>query len=254
MRASIRLLLPLLLFAAGCAPKGAEPLSDAPLLADDLVVDDAEMTAPSESDGSILDPREPPEPAYGGPDYFPAALGEATVGCDGGGEARPQPVLGDFERKWYSRHLAAAGERPLHQPPPPAVEGAAATLRFTWLRSFHAPVVIRVETDAAGERRLFARQLSGAGGYDPGHVEKRLERALTRRESKRLEAALEGTRLFDRPGDPCELGVDGAQWIFESSGPGGYRFASYWTPREGSANRLGLLLMELTGWTFGMVY
>jgi hypothetical protein len=81
-----------------------------------------------------------------------------------------------------------------------------------------------------------------------------VNRPLTPAETKRLRAALIGTRVFDLAPDPCGGGCDGAQWIFEAVDGSNYRFASLWTPRKGPAHDLGRMLMKLTGWDFGMVY
>lgn len=231
----------LLLLLAGCATARQDaPLSDNRVL---------ESAVAAREEAAVPREREPP---YAGPEYFPPSLGEIIVQC--ATRARSQPVLSDFERNWYSRQLAAAGEPSLHlasQAPRPA---GASTLRFTWLRSFHAPVTIRVETAGPGHHRLIAKQLSGTGGYAPGTVEKTVERRLTSAEAGRLERILSGSRLFGHIPNLCEIGTDGAQWIFESADAGGYQFVSHWTPREGPANAIGRFLMGLTGWDFGEVY
>src|SRR5687768_4530953 len=114
-----------LLIVGACAPA-----SDAPLIGDQIVVADL--------------PGDPRFPAYSGPAYFPASLGEPAIRCPAADPARLQPLLSDFERDWYSRQLAAAGEPSLYLASRSAP--GPATLRFTWLRTFHAPVFIRIET------------------------------------------------------------------------------------------------------------
>jgi hypothetical protein len=230
----MRACLALLALLAGCAP--------AVDLRPSMAFDDNVVAAPSA-----------PPPSYSGPAFFPVSLAEPTINCPWS-EGRLQPILGDFARNWYSLQLAAAAEPSLYlaaQGPRPA-DGA--TLRFTWLRSFHHPVTIRIETTGPGRHRLVAKQLSGAGGYDPGHVDRTLDRALTPDEAGRLAAMLARTRIFDLAPDPCGGGADGAQWIFEGVDAGGYHFVDRWTPREGAANELGRFLMSLTGWEFGAVY
>jgi hypothetical protein len=51
--------------------------------------------------------------------------------------------LDDFERDWYSRHLLAAGE--------PALPSTSRStiVRLTWLRTFHNPIIVRVECKTA---------------------------------------------------------------------------------------------------------
>jgi hypothetical protein len=191
--------------------------------------------------------------AFAAPDYFPAVTAAGSGAC--GPDAPPAPAAPTASKdQWYSRHLAAAREPSLHLASQSAMPAGRTTLRFTWLRSFHAPIVIRIETEGPGRHRLVAKRLSGAGGYDPGTVEATLERPLTGTEAVQLETVLRHTSAFDPAPDPCEIGMDGAQWIFESVDRRGYHFSDHWTPREGPAYRLGRMLMTLTGWKFGEVY
>ncbi|HEX8621705.1 MAG TPA: hypothetical protein VF718_07005 [Allosphingosinicella sp.] len=233
----MRLALWPLLIVATCAPA-----ADGPSIADDL--------------GGVEVPRPSLRPAYAGPIYFPPSLGEPTFRCKFGDPARLQPILSDFERDWYSRQLAAAEEPSLYLASQSARPLDGSTLRFTWLRSFHPPVVIRLEMGAApaGPHRLVAKQLSGAGGYHPGKVAKTIDRPLTPEEAERLRVALDRNRVFGIPPDPCGGGCDGAQWIFEGVEGRRYRFLSVWTPHTGPALGLGQFLMGLTGWDFGTVY
>ena len=81
--------------------------------------------------------------------------------------------LSDLARDWYSSQLAAAAEPSLYtglQAPQP--EGNA-TLRFTWLRSFHHPVTIRIETTGPGRHRLVAKELSGQAAMNPAMSQER---------------------------------------------------------------------------------
>lgn len=223
-----------LLFVAACAPA-----------ANDVVrMDKIEVV--EASDQSLRKP-------YVGPTYFPPGLGKPTVRCKFGD--RPlQPILSDFERDWYSHQLAAANEPSLYLASQAKRPASAGTLRFTWLRSFHVPVVIRIETSGPNAHRLVAKQLSGAGGYDPGKVAKTIDRPLTPTEVERLQTVLTRSRVFEVPPDPCGGGCDGAQWIFEAVEKDQYRFASLWTPQGDPARDVGQFLMSLTGWKFEEVY
>ena len=246
----------LLLLLAGCATaRPHAPIDERSIEEAAGELENAVLDLETERAGeSTPRPPEPTEPAYAGPAYFPPSLGEYAMDCAGATEVVSQPVLSDFERNWYSRQLAAAGEPSLYLASQAQRPAGASTLRFTWLRSFHAPVTIRIETAGPGSHRLIAKRLSGAGGYDPGVVEKIVERRLTSAEAGRLQTMLAGSRVFDLVPNICQLGFDGAEWIFESVDAGGYHFVSFWTPREGPANALGRLLMGLTGWDFGEVY
>lgn len=186
--------------------------------------------------------------------YFPPAFAKASVNCGLGGQSGKMEILTAFENTWYSRHLGAAEEPSLYlaslSPPPPGVE----TLRFTWLRSFHAPVDIRIETSGPGRHRLIVKQLSGAGGYDPGTVVKRLDRALTVDEAAQFEAMMTRTRVFDLPPRACDLGLDGAVWLIEAVDTSGYHFVSRQSPDSGKVREVGDFLLKLVGWDFEPIY
>ena len=154
---------------------------------------------------------------------------------------RPQPLLTEFQGTWYLKHFRAAGEPPLDG------RAAGATWRFTWLRSFHAPVVVRIEQTAPGKMRLIAKRLSGHGGYDPGEVAETLERWLTPAEEGKVRAAVSPAQAVDER--DCSLTMDGARWIFESTADGRRRMVHATTPDDGPLRDVGTVFLDLTGWT-----
>lgn len=180
-------------------------------------------------------------------DYFPPALFQQKVDCGLSWGTRPHYVLDEFEDAWYSKHLRAAGERPLSFAP-----GSPEVLRFTWLRSFHSPVIVRVEWAPAGAATLTATMLSGAGGYEPGEVSNTVSRTLTQDEVERL-LALRQAALREPPAD-CTMMLDGARWVVEAAGPRGYHYVNRQSPETGAVHELGLALLGFTGWPFEPTY
>lgn len=126
-------------------------------------------------------------------------------------------------------------------------------IRFTWLRSFHHPVVVRVEGIGTASVHLTVKQLSGAGGYAPGAIDKQVARDLSPDEVEALKTVLTRTDVFNRPHD-CNFGVDGAQWLVEAVDGTGYHFVNEWSPERGGVRELGLAMLKLTGWTFPDLY
>ena len=197
------------------------------------------------------------------PSYFPPSLFEAVEPCDYGHGRNGKPVMDEYRSDWYSSHLRAAREPRLGEVAPIHEVDGIGVLRFTWLRTFHAPVMVRVEATADGELRLAATELSGAGGYDPGRIARRIERRLSADETARLTALVIETRVLDLPpSDDCpvvaETGEiiihgDGAHWIIEANGPEGYRYIDRWSA-EPPVRELGLHLVGLTGWTYDRIY
>lgn len=201
----------------------------------------------------------------GVPVYFPASLSEQIPQCRHQGKVRSAAQLSVFEREWYSRFLYAAKEPSLAEMAGTG-NASGSVIRFTWLRSFHAPVVVRVMGLGTAAPRLVATALTGRGGYDPGVPGPVLDRPLRKEEAAMLEAALAGSGLTvvssvanRRPvlkecGIADPLGTDGAEWVLEAVDAKGYRFDKAWSPRIGKVRDIGLAMLKLTGWSIDPVY
>lgn len=166
--------------------------------------------------------------------YFPAGtFRENYAGADA------------FSRKWYSPHLKAMNEPSLSCGPAKWDEA----YRFLWLRSFHAPIAVRV-TRKGNQIELDAHVLSGTGGYEPGHVVQDIERKLTLHQWNVLQAALTRMNFWKLPtnipwDDAGFGGVDGAQWIIEGRTEG-YHVVDRWGGAD-NVQKIGLLMLDLAG-------
>lgn len=178
------------------------------------------------------------------PGFFPKEWANQGVACN----QKCRPRLSPFSMAWYSQQLLAAGEPSLYNPG----RRMAEQLRFTWLRSFDPPITVRIVMDDSGYR-LIAKQLSGAGGYDPGEIVQSVDRMLDRKERDQIDG-VRASELFAPDPEGCLLGLDGAQWIIESSGNAGYRFGERHSPAKGAIREAGLTMLGLTGWKFEPVY
>ncbi|MEH6677790.1 hypothetical protein [Phenylobacterium sp.] len=186
------------------------------------------------------------------PGYFPASLSQTSYTCRDI-DIGTRPILGEMEVAWYSSHLSAAGEPSLLE----AVNPEAPTqdvYRFTWLRSFDKPIVIRIEQAKSGALLMTASRLSGMGGYEPGSVEARIVRGLSQDEANQFRRALSVANGLRLRAVSCDWGFDGAQWIFEGVDRGRYRYVERWTPDRGSVRALGLVMLSFTGWEIEPVY
>lgn len=202
--------------------------------------------------------RLPPQP------YFPAVLSEPhRIACDPEGALWPEqvtdtywdrPVIDEVESEWFGSHLQAAQETSLSQRPSTQGPQPTRTIRFTWLRSFHAPVVIRIDEASNGGLQLTAKLLSGYGGYGPGRIVRRIERPLTNPEAAALKAKLARIDLFDLTPVGCGGGVDGSEWILEASDATRYHLARRWSPQGGPVHDVGALLLADTGWKLDPIY
>ena len=182
--------------------------------------------------------------------FFPTSLGDEILECSEGAQYADYEVrvLDDFEAEWFAGELRGLREKPLY----PVSDNSSDTLRFTWLRSFDAPVVVRTERLADGNVRLTAKRLAGEGGCTLQGEGCEVSRMLNAAEITRLEDVRRAA--LAAPAQICGGGLDGAQWIVESTGDGDYRFAQRFTPQEGPIRELGLTMIGMTGWRFDRVY
>lgn len=190
--------------------------------------------------------------ARGAVEYIAPSLRTAAYTCDDGGHGFA--AVDSSEADWFSSEWRAAEEPSLYEQSITPSGSIAKSYRFTWLRSFHAPVFVRVDEDAIGEMRLVAKRLSGRGGYKPGRIAATVSRALTMAEKDRLRQALTSANVAHLDPINCAIGTDGAQWIFEVRDGASYRFVNRWSPPSGPVRQLGELLVSFTGWKIEPVY
>jgi hypothetical protein len=136
----------------------------------------------------------------------------------------PRNALSRFEARWFSQHLRA-----MHEPPLATTRGEV--YRFLWLRTWGAPIAVRIS--ARGDSaELVVTVLTGQGGYDPGHIMRRDSSAVSSAAWRSLHAALDtipfwSTAMRD---PPTVVGEDGAEWILEGRRSERYRLVLRWTP------------------------
>jgi hypothetical protein len=147
----------------------------------------------------------------------------------------------DLKRGWYSNHLSAMAE--------PSLQCVTAhpVYRFLWLRTFHRPISVRVEQRNDGIY-LFAVELDGAGGYEPGEESKRIEHKLSVSQAHVFIDALTKARVWEPVGKKDRFGFDGARWIIEARDGDRYLIHDEWSPDNGRIRDLGLVFVKLTGW------
>jgi len=194
------------------------------------------------------------------PAYFPAWLAGPVPSCRWGGKkVLRTPRLSDLERAWYGGALRAAEEPSLYARAQ-GERSRGTTIRFTWLRSFDAPIIVRVEGIGAPSPRLIAKRLSGKGGYGPGAIDTQIDRPLSEAEVGAIAAVLaQGTPFAGaaRPAPLPECGpppIDGAEWVVERVDGTGYHFAKDFSPRGGAVRATGLATLALTGWPVEPIY
>ncbi len=163
--------------------------------------------------------------------YFPAGVSDSTY-----------PEVDALLRDWYSKQLRAMEEPSLSR----GERTAETTYRFTWLRTFHHPVSVRIEKEGSSIT-LYAIELDGAGGYKPGNVLKREQKQLSPADYDRLAATLDREEFWRKWSKRGLGGLDGAEWILEKSHHGRYQVADQWSPDSGEYREVCLLFLEYAG-------
>ncbi|HEX8674172.1 MAG TPA: hypothetical protein VF710_19905 [Longimicrobium sp.] len=121
--------------------------------------------------------------------------------------------------------------------------------RFTWLRTWHGTVVVRVEQ--RGDRvTLTAKQLRQEGS-EPGWLDVNRTVQIGSADWAQLRALVDSAAFWST-GTPTEQpidGLDGAHWILEGTRGDRYRGVDRWSPQETGPDRhiraVGLYLLRL---------
>lgn len=183
------------------------------------------------------------------PRFFPA------------GSHNQDPNIDAYVEAWYSTQLRALKEQPL-------CCGAASpglTLRFTWLRSFDHPVVLRLENASGNSWTLTTKVASGMGAYKPGRLVIDTTFAVLPVDAMAIAESIRSHDTFwnlptaagraAAPGElPREMGAGGSQWIVEVLDGSRYHYTNEWSPESGLVRDIGMRLIRLSRREFGKVY
>lgn len=151
--------------------------------------------------------------------FFPIATRIDSNNCVG---------FDSFTNKWYSKHLRAMGESVLFEK-----KLNKEVFRFTWLRTFDNPIMIRLERKN-DSINLFYKMTSGAGGYDPGEIVIDKQKKSSINEWNEFMNLVDSCNFWNT--QPCTVlieGTDGSQWILEGATNDYYNVVDKWTPRNG---------------------
>jgi hypothetical protein len=121
-----------------------------------------------------------------------------------------------------------------------AKDSKVESYRFIWLRTFHHPVIVRVDIKADGGAELTTKVSNGAGGYEPGKLMESASRPLIQRQTEKFLATIKRLKFWELPTYSEGVGNDGSQWIIEGVKDGKYHVVDRWTPGKGAVHDLGL--------------
>ena len=120
-----------------------------------------------------------------------------------------------FRIDWYSEHLKAFEEPILLKDSLP-IE----IYRFTYLRTFDNPIVIRLEKKN-DSIIIYWKVLDGYGGYDSGKIIENKSKVLKAKEWENIEEQIDSIKYWELTYKK-RIGVDGSQWILEGKKLGKY--------------------------------
>jgi hypothetical protein len=153
-------------------------------------------------------------------------------------------MVDEFRAQWYGRFLDAYKEPSLWER---SKKTPDQSYRFTWLRTFDHPVVIRIDVRPDGICELTTKVGLGAGGYDPGMLIRNESRPLLKVQSEWLLNQI-ALMFWNAPSEDTKPGGnDGSQWIIEGAKNGKYQIEDRWSPEGGPVRELGLAMIRLAG-------
>ena len=131
--------------------------------------------------------------------------------------------LDTFMNVWYSKMLSALQEPILYD-----YDGDSEVFRFTWLRTFHNPITIRIQKKG-DSISLTTKVSDGAGGYEPGKISMDKTIPIDTIEWKKIDELFKKMDFWKLPAESDFRGNDGAEWILESATKDRYHFATRWS-------------------------
>ena len=136
----------------------------------------------------------------------------------------------EAEASFYTRYLSAMKEPSVMTP---LKKGVNRVIRFTYLRSFHDPLVVRF-TIKNNVTTVTAVKLQKDNHHRPVKILHNKTMVIDK-ETTKLVRALAIQKNFWKPlnaeeEDLLSGGLDGAQWMFEIHDQNGYRKIDIWSP------------------------
>lgn len=147
--------------------------------------------------------------------------------------------LDELKNDWYSRQLSAMQE--------PVLKDVRNTeiYRFTWLRSFSAPVAVRIFEDH-NDHYLAWKSCDGYGGNSPGKLVVDRSKKLSKRQWLKFQDMLQKMDFLNMPASIESIGCDGSEWILEGISGNSYHVVNRWSPENDDFSKACKYLLKLT--------
>ena len=149
-------------------------------------------------------------------------------------------VQDTFVVRWYSEHLYAMKEPLLFNK-----NLNKEVYRFTWLRTFHNPIAIRIE-NTGKNYKLTWKLCDGAGGYEPGKLTINKSVEINPEKWDMFKSKLDSLDYWNMNLGRMSIGTDGAEWILEGVNKEKYNVVTIWSPSKGNFYDACNYLLSLT--------
>ncbi len=176
-------------------------------------------------------------------DLFPVVDVEMKQDSTGAWIMTPKIIEGiqdTFVVRWYSKHLFAMKEPLLFNK-----KMNKEVYRFTWLRTFNNPVVVRIE-NIGDKYKLFWKLSDGAGGYEPGNLKINKSVEINPEKWRIFKSKLDSLDYWNMSLGRMSIGSDGSEWILEGVNNEKYKVVTIWTPSKGKFYDACNYLLSLT--------
>lgn len=161
-----------------------------------------------------------------------------------------KPAVDQLLKSMYAEKLEALGEQPVLKNNGSIVE----SYRFTWLRTSHHPVAMRIDVAKDGTAHFTLKVSDGRGGYDPGKLFRDEKWKLSGESLKRFKETFADTAFYEQEAGEETTGMDGSRWLIEARRNGKYHAISRWSPREGAAWVVGMAFLRIAVDDFSQIY
>jgi hypothetical protein len=157
------------------------------------------------------------------------------------GQEKPQLT----NNKYYEKELQALNETSIGDL---RSEGVTQSYRLLWLRTFHHPVVVRVDVLSNGTGLVRIKETSGQGGYEPGKLIKNEARKLTAQEAQWFVDRMQESGFWDLPSNDKqaenEIVLDAATWMVEGKKGDQYHLVKRDAPKcSDNVRNIGLMML-----------
>jgi hypothetical protein len=153
-----------------------------------------------------------------------------------------RPDLHAFIENWYASHLQALGEAAIYHP---TSKRHSEVYRFLWLRTFHHPLIFRLDVAPDLTGIVSYKEAGGAGGYAPGDLVEEESKLVSQALVSEFSAALNELGFWQMPSSQAHGGCDGSEWVLEAFQSDKYHVVSRWC--GGDLRELALMLVGFSG-------